>query len=248
MKVLKKGVNSVKGIYTLGKAIGIKKSGKKDLAIVYSKQKCNAAAVYTKNHVKGAPLYVTMEHLKDGKAQALIVNSGVANVCTGKKGIKDAKEMCKLAGKELCVEPKDVLVASTGLIGAYLPMDKIKKSLKGLKKGLNKKSKDAAKAILTTDSFTKEVTVKVGGVTISGMAKGAGMIHPNMATMLCFIFTDALFSSSQLNKMLHNAVDKSFNMISVDMDTSTSDMVTLMANGIAGKVNMGKFQKGLDLI
>ncbi len=149
MKILKGNITAVDGFTALGKCIGIKK-GKKDFAILYSDKLCNAAAVYTKNKVKGAPLYVNIEHLKDGKAQAIVVNSGIANVCTGKKGINDAKLMCKLVSGELGVKENDVLVASTGMIGTYLPMDKIKKGVKGIKKELGKKG-SVTKAIMTTD-------------------------------------------------------------------------------------------------
>ncbi|MBW2984448.1 bifunctional glutamate N-acetyltransferase/amino-acid acetyltransferase ArgJ [Candidatus Woesearchaeota archaeon] len=240
------GVNTVKGVTSLGKNVGIKKS-KKDFAVICSSKLCNAAAVYTQNEVKGAPLYVNMEHLKNGKAQAIVVNSGISNVSTGKKGLKDAHEMASLAAKELGIRKEDVLVASTGLIGAYLPMDKIRRGAKGIKKQLSKQSK-AAEAIMTTDLAKKEISVKVGKATIGAIAKGAGMIHPNMATMLAFIATDAEFPSSKLRKMLKQSVNKSFNMLSVDQDTSTSDMAILMANGLAGKVNEKQFQKALDYV
>ena len=146
------------------------------------------------------------------------------------------------------LKTNDVLVASTGLIGAYLPMDVIRKGIKGIKKELSNDSSNAAEAILTTDNFKKEIAVQVDNITIGAICKGAGMIHPNMATMLCFIFTDADFSSLRLKKMLKKSVDKSFNMISVDMDTSTSDMAVLMANGLAGKISEDKFQKALDFV
>ncbi|MBS3098024.1 bifunctional glutamate N-acetyltransferase/amino-acid acetyltransferase ArgJ [Candidatus Woesearchaeota archaeon] len=248
MKQIKGGITKVKGFSALGKFIGIKKkSKKKDFAVVYSSEVCNAAGVFTKNEVKGAPLVVTKKHLADGKAQAVVINSGIANVCTGKKGIKDAEYMAKLTAKELGIEQKNVLVASTGLIGAYLPINLIKGGIKGIKKQLSKKG-DIAKAILTTDTIKKEIAVKIGRITIGAVAKGAGMIHPNMATMLCFIGTDAEFSSGELKKMLKTAVDKSFNMTSVDYDTSTSDMAILMANGLAGKANKSQFQKALDFV
>ena len=248
MKILKKGITAPKGFYALGKAVGIKKNKKKDFAIVCSKKICNTVAVYTKNYVKGAPLYVTKDHLKDGKAQAVVITSGVANVCTGKKGIKDAEDITKLVGKELDIKKDNILIAQTGLIGAFTPMKKIKAGVKGIKKQLTKDSENATKAILTTDTVKKEIAVKTGNIIIGAMAKGAGMIHPNMATMLCFIFTDADFPSSKLKTMLKKAVDNSFNMLSVDMDTSTSDMVMLMANGEAGKIEEKKFQSALNFI
>jgi glutamate N-acetyltransferase/amino-acid N-acetyltransferase len=246
MKTMPGNLTNVKGITALGKAIGIKK-GKMDFAVIYSDKICNAAAVYTSNKVKGAPLYVTKEHLKDGKAKAIVINSGVANVCTGEKGIKDAEKMCELAGKELGIKAEGVLVASTGMIGAYLPMDKIMKGVKGIKKELSKESM-VGEAILTTDLVKKEICVKEDNFTIGAVAKGSGMIHPNMATMLAFICTDAEISSDKLQIMLKKTVGESFNMMSVDMDTSTSDMCILLANGYAGKVNEEKFQKALDFV
>lgn len=245
MKILKGNITAVEGFTALGKCIGIRK-GKKDFAIIYSNKLCNAAALYTKNKVKGAPLYVNMNHLKDGKAQAIVINSGVSNVATGKKGIKDAIMTCKLAAKELGIKPKDVLVASTGIIGKKLPMNLIKKGIKGSKKQL-KKTNNAAEAILTTDTLKKEIAIKFDNFTIGAIAKGSGMIHPNMATMLCFITTNADLSPGELKKYLVKAVDESFNMISIDMDTSTSDMVILMSNNTK-KVNKEKFQKALTFV
>lgn len=247
MMLVKNNVCAPRGFLAAGKAAGIKKSGKLDLAAIYSEAPANAAAVYTLNNVKGAPLIVTKSHLKDGKAQAIIINSGVANVCTGKKGLRDAEDTASIAAKELGISQDSVIVASTGLIGAYLPMDRIKDGLRGIKTQLAKKS-DVAKAILTTDTVEKEIAVKVDNFTIGAVAKGSGMIHPNMATMLCFITTDAKIDSKKLGRLLKNSVDKSFNMMSVDMDTSTSDMVAVLANGLAGKVDEKKFQKALDCI
>ncbi|MEK6868825.1 MAG: bifunctional ornithine acetyltransferase/N-acetylglutamate synthase, partial [Nanoarchaeota archaeon] len=247
MKLLKNNICAPKGFTATGKPIGIKKSGKPDFAVIYSEVLADAAAVYTSNRVKGAPLYVTKKHLKDGKAQAIVVNSGVSNVCTGKKGIKDAEDMAKFLGNELGINPKEVVVASTGLIGAYLPMEKIKNGIKGIKNELSVNS-NAAKAILTTDLAEKEIAVKADNFSIGAIAKGSGMIHPNMATMLCFITTDAKIPSKKLSAMLKNSVNKSFNMISVDMDTSTSDMVVILANGMAGKADETKFQDALDCV
>ncbi len=245
MNILKGNITAVDGFTALGKCIGIKK-GKKDFAIIYSDNLCSAAAVYTKNKVKGAPLYVNMKHLEDGKAQAIVINSGISNVATGKKGLDDAFMTCKLAAEELGINANDILVASTGIIGKMLPMELIKKGLKGIKKEL-KKSNDAAEAILTTDTIKKEIAVDFSGFTIGAIAKGSGMIHPNMATMLCFIATDADFSPKELKESLVKAVDESFNMISVDMDTSTSDMVILMSNN-AKKADKKKFEEALAFI
>lgn len=247
MQPLKNNVCAPKGFKALGKAIGIKKSGKLDLAAIYSDKLANAAAVYTSNKVKGAPLVVTKSHLKNGKAQAIVINSGIANVCTGKIGIKNAEDTAKLAAKELGIRDEDVLVASTGLIGAYLPMDRIKAGLRGIKNEL-KESSNVAKAIMTTDTVEKEIAVKIDNFTIGAIAKGSGMIHPNMATMLCFITTDAKINSKKLGKFLKNSVSRSFNMVSVDMDTSTSDMAIILANGLAGNANEKKFQDALDYV
>lgn len=245
MNILKGNITAVDGFTALGKCIGIKK-GKKDFAIIYSDKLCSVAAVYTKNKVKGAPLYVNMKHLEDGKAQAIVINSGISNVATGKKGIDDAFMTCKLAAEELGINSNDILVASTGIIGKMLPMELIKKGLKGIKKEL-KKSNDAAEAILTTDTIKKEIAVDFSGFTIGAIAKGSGMIHPNMATMLCFIATDADFSPKELKESLVKAVDESFNMISVDMDTSTSDMVILMSNNTK-KADKKNFEEALAFI
>ncbi|MFH1641337.1 MAG: bifunctional glutamate N-acetyltransferase/amino-acid acetyltransferase ArgJ [Nanoarchaeota archaeon] len=245
MKLIKNNITAVDGFTALGKCIGIKK-GKKDFAIIYSDTVCNAAAVYTKNKIKGAPLYVNMDHLKDGKAQAIVINSGIANVATGKKGISDAYKTCKLAGIELNCSPKNILVASTGIIGKNLPIGIIEKGIKNSKNKL-KTDNHAAEAILTTDTVKKEIAVKVDNFTIGAIAKGSGMIHPNMATMLCFITTDAELLPAELKQCLKKAVNVSFNMISVDMDTSTSDMAIIMSNNTK-KVSKAKFQDALTYV
>ena len=197
MELMENNVCAPKGFKAVGKSLGIKKSGKPDFAVIYSENSADTAAVYTSNKVKGAPLIVTKKHLANGQAQAIVINSGVANVCTGKKGIKDAEEMAEFASKELGIDSNDVLVASTGMIGAYLPMDKIKSGIGGIKNELSIDS-NATKAILTTDTVEKEAAVKVDNFTIGAIAKGSGMIHPNMATMLCFITTDAKIHSKKL--------------------------------------------------
>ena len=247
MELMENNVCAPKDFKAVGKSLGLKKSGKPDFAVIYSENSADTAAVYTSNKVKGAPLIVTKKHLANGQAQAIVINSGVANVCTGEKGIKDAEEMAEFASKELGIDSNDVLVASTGIIGAYLPMDKIKNGIEGIKNELSINS-NAAKAILTTDTVEKKIAVKVDNFTIGAIAKGSGMIHPNMATMLCFITTDAKIHSEKLGSYLKNSVNKSFNMISVDMDTSTSDMVIIMANGIGGDVDENKFQDALDYV
>ena len=237
-------ITASEGFTALGKCIGIKK-GKKDFAIVYSDKPCTTAAVYTKNKIKGAPLIVNKKHLKNNKAQAIVINSGIANVATGEQGIQDAIKTAKLAAKELSIKPHDVLLASTGIIGKPLPMDIIEKGIKGCKKQLNKEN-HAAEAILTTDTKKKEIAFK-DKFTIGAMAKGSGMIHPNMATMLAFITTDADLDSTQLKQALKAAVNESFNMVSVDMDTSTSDMVILMSNN-KKKADIDKFQEALTQV
>jgi len=247
MEILKNNVAAPNGFTAIGKCAGIKNSNKLDLGVIFSEAPAACAAVYTKNSVKGAPLHVTKSHLKDDTAQAIVINSGISNVFTGEKGIKDAEKMTELVGKELSIKKEDVLVASTGLIGAFLPMSLITEGIKGIKNNLSKESK-IAQAILTTDSEEKELAIKVDNFTIGAIAKGSGMVHPNMATMLCFITTDASIQASKLNSYLKSSVEKSFNMTSVDMDTSTSDMAVVMANGLAGKVDQKKFQDTLDYI
>jgi glutamate N-acetyltransferase/amino-acid N-acetyltransferase len=217
---------------------GIRKNtSKKDLSLIYSIIPASAAAVYTTNLVKGAPLLVTKEHLKDGKAQAVICNSGNANTCNA-NGVEIAEDMCSLLSKELKVLPEDVIVASTGVIGQSLIIDPIEKAIPQLVSGLGPNSICAAQGIMTTDTEVKEIAVsfQAGGksCTIGGIAKGSGMIHPNMATMLVFITTDAAISPSMLQKALSSDIQNTFNMVSVDGDTSTNDMVTIMANGLAG--------------
>jgi len=247
MEFLNNNVCSPKGFKALGKSIGIKKSGKADFAVIFSEVLADAAAVYTSNKVKGAPLIVTRNHLKDGKAQSIVINSGISNVCTGEKGIKDAEETAKLAAEELGIDANNVLVASTGVIGKFLPMGKISNGLKGIKDELSI-TPEVAKAIMTTDTVEKEIAVKADNFTIGAIAKGSGMISPNMATMLCFITTDAKIPSKKLADFLKNSVNKSFNMTNVDMDQSTSDMAVIMANGIVGKADEKKFQNALDYV
>lgn len=243
MKIIDDGINAVEGITSAGRCIGIKKSGRLDFAVIFSDKPCAAAAVYTGNKVKGAPLIVTQKHLRNGKAQAIVINSGIANVCTGKRGVKDAEETAQLAASELGIKKSDVLVASTGLIGDCLPMEKLRRGIKGIKKELSKNSK-AAEAIMTTDTKKKEIAVQDDNFRIGGIAKGSGMIHPNMATMLCFLATDAKISPSMLQKMLKECADESFNMMCVDTETSTSDMAIIMSTG---KVNadLSKFKNSL---
>lgn len=240
MKQTRGGVTAPKGFLASGIHVGIRKNReKKDLALIWSEQPCAAAAVYTTNRVKGQPLIVTQEHLADGRAQAVIVNSGNANTCTGEEGIKAARRMAELVSMHLPAMAQDVVVASTGVIGQLLDVSVIEAGMKDLVSNLSKGgSIDAREAIMTTDTMKKEIAVVVDiagvPVTIGAMAKGSGMIHPNMATMLGFITTDCAITPHMLQKALRDAVRISFNRVSVDGDTSTNDMVVVLANGMAG--------------
>ncbi|MDA8409771.1 MAG: bifunctional glutamate N-acetyltransferase/amino-acid acetyltransferase ArgJ [Treponema sp.] len=228
------------GFTASGVHCGIRKNKeKKDLALIWSEKDCAAAAVYTTNKVIGQPLIVTKEHLADGKARAVIVNSGNANTCTGEQGVADARRMAALVAERLPVPAKDVVVASTGVIGVPLDISVIEVKMDELVEGLSKGgSIDAREAIMTTDTMKKEAALSedIGGktVTIGAMAKGSGMIHPNMATMLGFITTDCSISPHLLQKALSATVRRTFNRVSVDGDTSTNDMVVVLANGMAG--------------
>ncbi len=238
MEIIKGGVCAAKGFSAGGIHCGIRKNKtKKDLALIFSEKKASAAAVYTTNLVKGAPLTVTKAHIADGFAQAVICNSGNANTCNA-NGIEIAEEMSRLVAEELNISENDVVVASTGVIGQPLDITPIKNGMKELKNSLGDNSVDAAEGIMTTDTVLKEMAVSfnVGGkeCKIGGIAKGSGMIHPNMATMLVFITTDCAISPDMLKKALSTDIKNTFNMVSVDGDTSTNDMVTVLANGMAG--------------
>ncbi|MBP5207718.1 MAG: bifunctional glutamate N-acetyltransferase/amino-acid acetyltransferase ArgJ [Clostridia bacterium] len=239
MKIIKGGVCAAKGYRANGIYCGIRRNRtKKDLSLIVSEKPASCAAVYTTNLVKGAPLTVTKQHLSDGVARAIICNSGNANTCNA-DGIYIAEEMCRMTAGALGIPDGDVVVASTGVIGQPLDLTPIKNGIPSLVAGLSDKGgADAAEGIMTTDTIKKEAAVQfsIGGKTcvIGGMAKGSGMIHPNMATMLVFITTDAAISPEMLQKALGEDVGKTFNMISVDGDTSTNDMVVVMANGMAG--------------
>lgn len=231
------GVCAAKGFTANGVHCGIRKNkSKRDLALIYSEVRASAAAVYTTNLVKGAPLTVTKENIADGFARAVICNSGNANTCNA-NGIEIATQMCELLGDELKISPKDVVVASTGVIGQPLDITPIKNGIPSLVAGLGQNSGFACEGIMTTDTKIKEIAYEfeVGKkiCRIGGIAKGSGMIHPNMATMLVFVTTDCAISPSMLRKALEEDVKTSFNMVSVDGDTSTNDMVTVLANGLA---------------
>jgi len=239
MELIKGGVCAAKGFTANGVHCGIRHNRtKKDLALIFSEKKATAAAVYTTNLVKGAPLLVTKEHIKDGYAQAVICNSGNANTCNA-NGVEIAEKMSVLVADKLGIDKSDVVVASTGVIGQPLNVDVIAAGIPDLADGLSVDGgSSAAEAIMTTDVQVKEIAVefKIGSKTcrMGGIAKGSGMIHPNMATMLVFITTDVNITSEMLSKALKTDVQNTFNMISIDGDTSTNDMVTILANGMAG--------------
>ena len=255
MKQVSGGVTAPKGFKASGVHCGVKKGkgdgnqppmsgkpevleGKKDLALIVSEQPCVAAAVYTMNRVKAAPLYVTMDHLENGEAQAIVANSGNANACAPNSH-EHAEEMCRLAAAATGLKASDFVVASTGVIGQELNIAAIEKGLPAAAAALSKDGSDAAaNAIMTTDTVKKEiaVTCSIGGktVTIGAIAKGSGMIHPNMGTMLCFITTDCAITHELLQDALHEITPRTFNRVTVDGDTSTNDMCVVLANGMAG--------------
>lgn len=232
-------VTAPKGFKASGIHCGIRKNKtKRDLALIFCEKKCTAAAVYTTNLVKSSPITVTKENLSDGYAQAVICNSGNANTCNA-DGMEKAEMMCKLTADKLNISPKDVIVGSTGVIGQILPIEPIADGMEQLVSELSENgSSNAAEAIMTTDTVSKEVAVEtvINGrkVRIGGISKGSGMIHPNMATMLCFVTTDAAISAGMIRLAVKSAADKTFNMISIDGDTSTNDTLSVMASGLAG--------------
>jgi glutamate N-acetyltransferase/amino-acid N-acetyltransferase len=249
-------VSSASGFLAGAVRAGIKGKNELDLAILCSEVPCKAAGVFTTNQIKSAPVILSQRHIAKGRAQAIVVNSGCANACTGEQGLADAREMAKLTAAKLGLSPEHILVASTGVIGVPLPMDKIRAGIPKIKP-TRRGGHDFCRAIMTTDTRPKEMAAQVDlkgtQFTIGGVAKGAGMIHPNMATMLCFIATDAVVSADFLQAALHKAVDGSFNMVSIDGDTSPSDCAFLLANGLAGNEpidfdNGGAFQKALNAV
>lgn len=261
MKILKGGVTEPKGFLASGIHCGIKKRKEKlDLALIYSENIANAAGVYTQNIVKGNPIYVCKKHLENKKAQAIIINSGNANTCSGEEGLVKAYKMAEYVEREAGVRKDDVLVASTGVIGVPLNIDKIDNNVSKLVKSLDKKGNIYAReAIMTTDLIKKEVAISINIdesiVTIGAMAKGSGMINPNMATTLGFVTTDCDISSNMLEKALKHATDKSFNRISVDGDQSTNDTILILANGLANNQtildedqNYKLFLEGLEYV
>ncbi|WP_405731627.1 bifunctional glutamate N-acetyltransferase/amino-acid acetyltransferase ArgJ [Anaerovibrio slackiae] len=233
------GVTFPKGFKAAGVKAGIKKSGNLDLALIYTEKEAAVAGVFTKNAVAAAPVIVSREVVKGGKAHAIVANAGCANACTGETGLANARKMAALAAAEVGCAPEEVLVGSTGIIGVNLPMDKLEAGIKAAAAELSEDgSKNAGNAIITTDTYSKACSceVEIGGqaVRFGAIAKGSGMIQPNMATMLCYITTDANISSQLMQKALSEIVEVSFNMISVDGDMSTNDTVLVLANGASG--------------
>lgn len=238
MNVINGGVTAPEGFFATGVACGLKKDGKKDLAIVCSEDSAAAAGVFTTNRVKGHSLQLTMEHIKSGYANAIVINSGNANACVGEQGYADALEIASITAEHLECNPQDILVGSTGVIGKTLDMDVIRPCLEALVSGMDPDGgHDALEAIMTTDTIFKEIAVEFdlqdAKVVIGGMAKGSGMIHPNMATMIGIITTDANISRKLLDKALKDVVKSTFNRVTIDGDTSVDDMVLILANGMA---------------
>lgn len=248
MQIIEGTIASPKGFYATGLHAGLKKE-KKDLGLIYSEIPANAAAVYTTNQVKAAPIFVTKEAMANQEIQAVVVNSGIANACTGKIGLKNAKEMQALTGACLKIAKEDIAVASTGVIGKQLPMEIIEAGINQIDLE-NQEPYAFHKAILTTDTITKEIVVTevINGqtVTMAGVAKGSGMIHPNMATMLAFVTTDAQISKELLQEILADKTETTFNQITVDGDTSTNDMVLVLANGLAENPVIDKNTEAYD--
>ena len=258
MQIINGGVTAPEGYFATGVACGLKKDGRKDLAIICSEDSAAAAGVFTTNRVKGHSLQVTMEHIKSGYANAIIINSGNANACVGEQGYRDAKEIASIAAEQLDCSPEAILIGSTGVIGKPLDMDAIRPGIEQLISGMDPDGgHDAQEAIMTTDLIHKEIAVELeiqdSKVVIGGMAKGSGMIHPNMATMIGVLTTDVNISRKLLDKALKEVVKSTFNRVTVDGDTSVCDMVLILANGLAdnpGIVNEDedyeKFVRGLD--
>ena len=236
-----------RGYLSVAKNIGIKDETL-DFTVIHSTARAAAVGMFTQSLFCGAPIIVGREHLADDHAHTLVINSKNANVATGQRGVGDARATCRWVAEELGIGPEDVIPSSTGVIGHHLPMDRFQQAIVG--KLRNEMCPDgldlAAEAIMTTDTRPKRIAKRVGGAVLAGIAKGAGMIEPDMATMLAFVFTDAALPTAVLRPMLQQSVHKSFNMISVDTDTSTSDTVIAMANGLAGEVDPGAFQVALD--
>jgi len=243
-------LKSVPGFSWLGINLGIKDKTP-DFGVIASDCKCSAAGVFTRNNIQGAPVIIGREHIKDGELQAIVVNSKIANVATGQSGIEDAKNMCRWTASSLGIAPEQVLPSSTGVIGKRLPIEKIRAGCESIPEQLGSTTEhieNFARSIMTTDTNPKWDCVSIGNATLLGIAKGAGMIEPDMATMLSYFVTDASLSHELLQKILCRVVNKSFNRISIDTDTSTSDTVIVLANGLAGNVDKEKFEKAFTRI
>ncbi|MBI2869078.1 MAG: bifunctional glutamate N-acetyltransferase/amino-acid acetyltransferase ArgJ [Chloroflexi bacterium] len=255
-KIVSGGVTSPRGFKAGAASAGIKKNHDLDLAVLFSEKPGAAAGVFTTNLVKAAPVLLSRERIKGGAASAVVANSGCANACTGRQGLADAEEVAGTVARDLGIPAEHVLAASTGVIGPRLPMERVREGLKKIILTVDG-GHDLARTILTTDTRPKEVAVRhtAAGYVIGGAAKGAGMIHPNMATMLAFLTTDAGIAPGLLDKVLRRAADVSFNMISVDGETSTNDTLLLLANGQSGGAEIMEgspeaesFQRGLDAV
>ena len=233
-----------RGFRCASRNVGLKPKAK-DLAVFASEVDAQAAAVFTRNHFPGAPVIVGREIIQHGQLRAVVVNSKVSNVATGQAGIHNVRRMAAAAAAELGTSPEQVLVSSTGVIGVPLPIDIIERGIRGISADLQDNPLVGAEGIMTTDRHPKALSASVGNATITWVAKGSGMIEPNMATMLAYIFTDAAFDAVTLDRMLRAAVDVSFNMLSVDSDTSTSDTCAILANGLAGRVEETAFVETL---
>ncbi|HEX6711551.1 MAG TPA: bifunctional glutamate N-acetyltransferase/amino-acid acetyltransferase ArgJ [Rubrobacter sp.] len=238
IKNLSGGAAAPSGFVAGGVVCGVRNSGRRDLGLLFSELPCETVAVFTRNAVKGAPLGVTQEAVETGGVRAVVANSGNANAATGKRGVEDARVMQALAAESLGIETGEVAVASTGVIGVHLPMEKIAAGIRAASGELGEGGAGFAESILTTDTRPKEAAVRVEiegtTVTVGGTAKGSGMIHPNMGTMLAFLTTDAAVEQDSLQETLSRVTDRTFNRVTVDGDTSPSDMALLMANGAAG--------------
>ena len=255
--IIEGGITAPQGYLASGVSAGIKKKGL-DLAVVFSSQTASAAGVFTLNRVQAAPVVLSKEHLKlsRGRMRAVLINSGCANACTGERGMHDAVLSTQCLASQLNIEPSHVLVASTGVIGDFLPMPALLKGISSAVSALNSRGGSAAaRAIMTTDTREKSIAVegRIGGkiVRISGIAKGSGMIHPQMATMLAVITTDAQVPPRELSRFLRQAADRTFNCLTVDGDTSTNDTVVILANGASGAAVSGAhsyFEKGLEMV
>jgi glutamate N-acetyltransferase / amino-acid N-acetyltransferase len=233
-----------RGFQCASRNVGLKPAAK-DLTIFVSEVEANAAAVFTRNHFPGAPIILGRETITSGRLKAIVANSKVSNVATGARGVENARRMAAAAAAELGTTADRVLVSSTGVIGVQLPVERIERGIRGMAGDLQTDPLVGAEGIMTTDTHPKALSASVGDATISWVAKGSGMIEPNMATMLSYIFTDAALDAATLDRMLRAAVARSFNMLSVDTDTSTSDTCVLLANGLAGAVNEATFLETL---